>query len=171
MATLLKPKVTTVVANQAKVIEAIGTKLRPKLRKEADQMGREMVEECIKIVHETTERRPVERRKVNTTHLDQSFTYRIDTTGGEIRSVLTIKSGVNKKKIAALMFGTKHPYKIYPRKAKALAWTNPDGTRTVKKKGVPVYRNPKPGTIEYDGIDAMRLARNRVVRRRRGKRV
>jgi hypothetical protein len=167
----LRPKVTVQVANQARVIEAIGTQLRPKLRREADVMGREMVEECIKIVQETTERRPVERRKVNTTHLDQSFTYRVDTSGGQIRSVLTIKSGVNKKKVAALMFGTKHPYKIAPRLKPRLTWLNKDGTRTRLKNGQIVHRNPKAGTIEYDGINAMALARDRVVRRRRGRRV
>lgn len=171
MAELLRPKVTITAANQRQVLEAIGTSLRPKLRGLAAKMAKEMQEEVLKIVHEDTERRPTNRRKINTTHLDQSFTTRIDTSGKEIRAVLTIKSGVNKKKIAALEYGTKHPYTIAPRNKPRLAWTNKDGTRTILPIGQVVHRDPKPGTKEYDGIRMMKKARDRVVRRTRGSRV
>jgi hypothetical protein len=168
---LLRPKVTVSVANKAALLRAIEAKAVPVLEREAEQIGREMVDECVRIVQAETERRPVDRRKVNTTHLDQSFEHRVDRTGGRIRSVLTIKSGVNKAKVGALEYGIKHQYVIAPRNAPALSWKDKNGLRVTKKRGQPVIRQPKAGTTEYDGVGMMRRARERVVRRRRNARV
>lgn len=162
---LLRPRITI---SQAELAEALRRQTEPAQRRMAERLAREMEDECVKLARERTERRPVDRRKVNTTHLEESFVGRAVKIQGQWRAVLTVKPGVNKAKIGALEFGIDHPYEIAPRNAGRLAWTDKSGTKTVLPVGRVVKRNPKPGTKEYDGIHMMRDARNIVVRRHRG---
>lgn len=140
--------------------------------REAEQMGRQMVEEVVSIVQRRYERRPVDRRKVNTTHLDESFTFRVlrgNKPGGfPFRVELTIKPGVNAKKVAALNNGSP-PHEIRPRPPRTkLAWKNVSGGTTIVPQVGPPTTRIHPGNA---GGRFMEQARDTVVRRQRAGRV
>lgn len=80
-------------------------------------LGKEWLTEVVDIVSDELPRREGDRHKANTTHLEDSFTYHI-IQGGDggfpMTLELTIKPGVNAKKVAALEFGADHDYEISP---------------------------------------------------------
>lgn len=142
--------------------------------RELVEIGEAWVAEVTKIVQEELPRRDGRRHKTNTTHLDQSFQYRIRTGpdgGFPMRLELTVKPGVNSKKIAALEFGNPGTYTITARNAEHLRWGSAPGDlhkpfqKSVEWK--PDGPNSK-GKIA-GGYAFMRRARDRVLARRRGR--
>lgn len=135
-------------------------------------MGEEMVREVVRIVQSKYQRRPPDRRKRNTTHLDESFTFKVlrgNKPGGyPFRIELTTKPGVNAKKVAALNDGSP-PHEILPRPPKqALKWSSPDGGTTIVRKVGPNTTRIHPGNAPGR---FMEQARDTVVRRARRRRV
>lgn len=96
------------------MIDKIRGRTNAFIDREAVILGESMVRECVAIIDEEFEVGDPNHRKPGP-HLRESFMYEIDTSspyGASVR--LTIKPGVNAKKVAALEYGTDKEYTISP---------------------------------------------------------
>lgn len=150
---------------------------RQSARQELEAIGREWVEEVTKIVQAELPRRDGDRHKRNTTHLDQSFQYRIiegPNDGFPMRLELTTKPGVNAKKIAALEFGNPDHDIPKGRKTIPLRWGDAPGDLSKEAAFMGQVRWTSTGPNSKGkagrGYGFMRRARDRVMARRRAKR-
>lgn len=143
---------------------------RQSARQELEAIGREWVEEVTKIVQAELPRRDGDRHKRNTTHLDQSFQYRIiegPNDGFPMRLELTTKPGVNAKKIAALEYGVEGEHVIEAKRTTYLRWGDAPGDLHRPFQQQVTW---KPTGRIAQGYGFMRRARDRVMARRRAKR-
>lgn len=168
MAGLLRPSVGFERNLSKQIYGAALAATERKTRQAAIVDGEAMVREATRIFQGLYQRRSGPTHKPNTTHGEESFTSRVSGSTFPFRVELTIKPGVDKRKIAALNFGIKKPYEIASRDGGPLAWDNPTGygRKVTLIKGGVVQRNPKPGTPEYEGGHFLEQARDEVVRRR-----
>jgi hypothetical protein len=170
---LLRPKITTGRTTAADFVEITARQARIKARAELEEMGREWVREVVAIVSAELPRRDGARHKTNTTHLENSFDWRIEEgpdNGFPMRLALTIKPGVSKAKIAALEFGVQREY-VIPGAGRTvpLRWGDAAGDLS-KEAAFSGQVTWKPTGRINQGYRFMRRARERVVRRRRNNR-
>lgn len=115
-----------------RIVEELGEDIEAEMH----QMGREMVDEVVAIVRSEL---PTTRHKLNQTHLENSFTYRVEHSGGEWTVALTIKPGVSSGKVGALNWGvstTGSTYIIRPRNVpRALKFRDGVDPSMLKTKG------------------------------------
>lgn len=152
-----------------RVTEQIGRALTAQAWVRARRMAAEdaaaMVAEVNAIVRTEYPRREGRSHKANTTHLHESFTFKVVDGPRGPQAILTIKPGVSAAKIAALEFGSR-PHDIDPRNGDTLAWRAPSGA---------FVRTPRVGapyTAQHPGNPPgrfMERARRRVVDRRRAR--
>ena len=103
----IKPK------SQAEFIERLVGQGKALVRKRADILGESMVREVQDIIGSEFNVGDPAHRKPGP-HLIESFTYEVDETSRGVAVNLTIKRGVDAKKVAALNYGAKQPYTIAP---------------------------------------------------------
>lgn len=142
---------------------------RNRARRELEEIGQEWVDEVTKIVQKELPRRDGVRHKRNTTHLDQSFQYRIiegPQNGFPMRLELTTKPGVNAKKIAALEYGVQGEHVIEAKRTQFLRWGDAPGDLHQPFQKAVTW---KPTGRINQGYGFMRRARDRVLARRRAR--
>lgn len=166
---MIRPVIRISQRTRDQFADATERQARAAARRELNEIGRAWVDEVSTIVADEYEFRLGDRHKENTTHLTNSFTYRVDEASGggfPMRLRLTTKPGVSAKKVAALNYGAKKNYTIRPRSPKKkLAWGEVSGEyTTVVSLPTVVQRTPansaKAGRF-------MQRARDRVLARRR----
>lgn len=159
-------------------VEATTRIARQSARLELERLGEAWVEEVTSIVQRELPRRDGPRHKRNTTHLENSFQYRIvegPNDGFPMRLELTTKPGVSAKKIAALEFGNPNTYDIPKgRKTIPLRWGDAPGDlgKDAAWTGQVTWKPDGPnshGKIA-GGYGFMRRARDRVLRQSRARR-
>jgi hypothetical protein len=171
---VIRPTITFTSRSREQLVQAVRGQARPVVRRDLEEMGEEWEREIQKIINrDVLRRRDGVRHKANTTHLENSFTHRIEegpNDGFPMRLVLTTKPGVNSKKIGALEHG--NPPHFIPKQPKSdgfLRWgTAPGDIRTPKLRQV--YWKPNPDGGRYNsatGYKIMQRARDRVLARRR----
>lgn len=138
----IKPFVTVDVASFSRLEAAARRKAAEAAWKQQERAAQVM----LSTVNEAVRRdfvydRSPHRRKKGTTKLINSFTTRVDGTRGRfpVKAVLTIKPGVNAKKIAALNYGTNKTYTINPRNSPKLRFPKAGGKNA--KWGNPKFLN------------------------------
>lgn len=125
-------------------------------RTEAHQLAARLEAEAIKLTRERTEERTGDRHKPNTTHLVNSWRGVVTRIGNRLVVSLTIKPGVNAKKVAAIEYGAQRPYEIRARNGNRMVWEpGENGRRTGGAKVV--QRQP------FEGKHIMRDARDALV--------
>lgn len=170
---MIRPRVTISQGTVAKIVAQTRTQAAPAARAELSALGREWEREVREIVQSELPRRDGVRHKTNTTHLEESFQYRIvegPNKGFPMRLELTTKPGVNAKKIAALNFGIKGTHPITAKRTKYLRWGDQPGDLEGVFKSV-TWRGDGPnshGKIQ-GGYHFMERARDAVLARRRGR--
>lgn len=168
---MIRPRIQVSPRTRDQFVNAARGQARRAARRELGQIGEAWVDEVTKIVQAELPRRDGVRHKRNTTHLEESFQYRVvegPDRGFPMRLELTTKPGVNAKKIAALEYGIKKQYPIEAKRAKSLRWGDVPGDLTKPMKRV-TWRSDGPnshGQIAR-GYGFMRRARRRVLARRR----
>lgn len=153
-------------------VEMTKTQARRFARAELEVIGREWEAEVVEIVQEELPRRDGERHKANTTHLENSFTHLVREGGDNgfpMTLDLTIKPGVNAKKVAALNFGIDHEYEITAVNAEYLRWGDAPGdiTKPFQKSVTWSPDGPNSKGIIANGYHFMERARDAVLARRR----
>lgn len=167
---MIKPSLTLTQTS----VDAIAARMEANAAHEARIMaeadGRAMVALCEEYAAEL-EPRTGNRHKANTTHLANSFTYRVHQPrpgNFPITVELTIKPGVNAKKIAALEYGVKGEHTITAGTknpdAKYLRWGNAPGDLTTPFKRSVTWR---PTGKIATGYHFMERARDAIAARRR----
>jgi len=165
----IRPSFTTGQINRADILAKVGRQARFKARTELVTLGLDWEREIRALVSAEAPRRSGERHKANTTHLENSFAWKIEEgpdNGFPMRLILTIKPGVSAKKIAALEYGVKREYVIEAKDAQYLRWGTAPGDLTKPFQKSVVW---KPTGQINQGYSFMRRARDRVIRRRRNR--
>lgn len=133
---MARPYVEIDTASFASAARQLAEDLGEELEALLHQMGREMVEEVEQIVRSEL---PTTRHKLNQTHLENSFTYRVANVGNEWTVILTIKPGVSSGKVGALNWGvsgSSGSYPIFPRNTpRALKFRDGVDPSYLKTKG------------------------------------
>ena len=167
----VKPTFTTGRINRSDIAVVSKRQARYLARLELVKMGVAWEREVRGLVAAEAPRRSGNRHKENTTHLENSFDWRIEEgpdNGFPMRLVLTIKPGVSAKKIGALEYGVDREYTIEARDAEYLRWGTAPGDLTKPFQKSVTW---KPTGQINQGYAFMRRARDRVVARRRNSRV
>lgn len=156
-------------------VEATTRIARQSARLELERLGEAWVEEVTSIVQRELPRRDGSRHKRNTTHLENSFQYRIvegPNDGFPMRLELTTKPGVNAKKIAALEYGVPGTHQIKARRTQYLRWGDAPGDlhRPFTKEVTWKPDGPNSHGKIAGGYGFMRRARDRVLRQSRARR-
>lgn len=167
---MIKPSVTITQTSVDAIAARMVANAAHEARIMAEADGQAMVALCVEYASELEERTG-NRHKANTTHLKNSFTYKVhQPRPGQfpITVELTTKPGVNAKKIAALEFGVKQEHTITAGTrtpgAKYLRWgTAPGDLTTPFKKSV----TWKPTGKIQQGYHFMERARDAIAARRR----
>ncbi len=166
---MIRPRITVRTSTTHQFVDAAKRESRAAVRRELEAIGREWEEEVVKIVQAELPRRDGVRHKTNTTHLEESFQYRIQEGGrdGFPRLELTTKPGVSGAKIGALNSGVPGEHEI-PRSGKTipLRWGEAPGdlSRGAAFSGQVTW---KPTGKIQQGWQFMERARDRVLARRR----
>lgn len=151
-------------------VGATKTQARRLARRELEVIGEEWEQEVRAIVSEELPRRDGVRHKANTTHLENSFAHKVSEGGDAgfpMLLDLTIKPGVNAKKVAALNNGIDHEYEIEARNAPVLRWGDAPGDLVTPQKKVTWSPNgPNSKGIIAGGYHFMERARDAVLARR-----
>lgn len=163
---MIRPVIRLTPRTRDQFAESTERQARAAARRELNEIGRAWVNEVEQITADEYQFRVGDRHKENTTHLTNSFTYRVtEASGGgfPMRLQLTTKPGVSAKKVAALNYGAKKNYTIRPRAGKkALAWGDEPGEITNVQREV----QRTPANSARAGR-FMERARDRVLARRR----
>ena len=169
----LRPVLTTGRATRADFADLTARRARAESRRQLEEMGREWEKEVVGMAAVEARPRSGRRHKSNTTHLENSFTWRVEEgpdNGFPMRLVLTIKPGVSKAKIAALEYGVQREY-VIPGAGQTipLRWGDAPGDLS-KEAAFSGQVTWKPTGRIREGYGFMRRARERVVARRRRRR-
>lgn len=164
----------TIHMTQRTVDQFVGltrTSARRFARAELETMGRDWEGEVQRIAQEELPRRDGVRHKENTTHLENSFTHRIDEGGDggfPMALDLTTKPGVNAKKVAALNFGNPD-HEITAVNTTYLRWGDapPDITAPFQKSVMWTASGPNGKGKAGVGYHFMERARDIVLARHR----
>lgn len=175
---LLRPSFTTGRTSRADFIDVTARQARIQARRALEEMGRDWEKEVVELVNAEAPRRDGARHKTNTTHLENSFTWRVEEGGDNgfpMRLVLTVKPGVSKAKIGALEFGVQREY-VIPAAGKTipLRWGDAPGdlAKEAAFSGQVTWKATGPnakGKLASGGYRFMRRARRRVLDRRRNR--
>lgn len=124
---MIKPRLTMDSRQREKFVAVTREQAAAAAKKELQIIGERWVAEVRKIVSEELPRRSGHRHKANTTHLEESFTYRIEGDDFPFELVLTIKPGVSAGKIASLNYGAKGNRTIRAVRSQYLRWGDEPG--------------------------------------------
>jgi hypothetical protein len=123
----IKPRIKVSSGQRQRNGQAVLDGSKPVIRRKAAQLGKMMVDEGTQIIGaEFITDRPPRRRRSSDIRLINALKFEVEESGDKITSVLTIKRGVNTKKVATMNNGSR-PHDIVPRNARFLVFPAPRG--------------------------------------------
>lgn len=166
---MLKPRIQIDTRSRADFANTVRRSQRPAAQRELNALGREWADVANQLAVQDTEAREGRRHKGESASISQGpFQHELKLGGDDgfpMMLSLTLKPGVSKKKMAALIFGVDHEYEIRVRRAKYLRWGSAPGDLHKPFQKSVIW---KPTGRIRQGYGWMLRARSVVMARRHG---